>query len=124
MTIQIDQSHFLPKIKSFSESSRKRSKFQDNIVDLGRDAMDVAQGWFDEEPWNDGDPENYDTQRECRIELKRYIIKRLDLSDTNKSWFIPDIVWIWLAKEVITYLVKLLIEWYWGDLSDKMGLDP
>jgi len=123
MTIQIDQSLFLPKIKSFSESRHKRRKFQDSLVDLGRDVLDDAQGWFDEQPWRFGVLENYDTQRECRIELKRYITKKIDLSDRNKSWFVPNIIFIWIAKELITYIIKQIIEHYWPDLVDEMGLE-
>ena len=123
MTIKIDQSLFLPQIKSFSQSQMKRRKFQDNIVDLGRDVLDEAQGWFDDQPWKYGALENFDTQRECRIELRRYIASRINLSDHNKSWFVPDFVWIWVAKQVITFVIKKIIEHYWSDLIKEIGLD-
>jgi hypothetical protein len=122
MPIQIDESLFLPKIKEFAE--RNRPSYQDNSVDLGRDALVVAQGWFDEQPWKDGNLEHYNTQRECRIELKRYILSRMSLTDHDRSWFVPSFVWIFVARMVITYIVKLIIEHYWPQLSDEIGLEP
>lgn len=123
MTIQIDKSHFLPQLKTYSTSSRRNTRFQDNIVGCGRDAMDIAQGWFDAEPWKHGDPADFDTQRECRVHLKRYISREMKSSQTEKSYFLPHIVWSFIAQQVITWIVKLLIEWYWPDLCKEMGLE-
>jgi hypothetical protein len=123
MSIQIDQSIFLPKIKEYSTSSRRNSKFQDNIVDIAREALDIAQGWFDDEPWRSNPVEHYDTQRECRVELKRYISKHDLVGNPNKSYFLPHIVWSFIAQQVISWIVKLIIEHYWPDLINEMGLE-
>jgi hypothetical protein len=123
MTIKIDQSIFLPKIKTYSENAKRRREFKEQIVDLSRDVMDEAQGWFDEAPWVDSPIEHFDTQRECRVELSRHISRKIDLSDHKRSWFVPNFVFIWLANQLVTYILKLIIEHYWGDLSKEIGID-
>lgn len=122
MTIQINQSFFLPKLKTYAENNRPQ--FQDNSVDLARDILDVAQGWFDSKPWEKDKIENYDTQRECRIELKRYIKDHLDLNNQEATWFVPEYVWKWTAKYVVNYVVKLIIEHYWEDIMQEIGIEP
>ena len=83
MSIQIDQSKILPQLKTWAEGRRR--VYEDNSVDLGRETLDVAQEWFDLEPWIDGKPEHYDTKRECRIELKRFILARIRSNFFNSS---------------------------------------
>ena len=121
MSIQINEDFFLPKIKEFAQ--KNKPVYQDNSVDLGRTVLSVAQGWFDDQPWTRSKKEYYDTQRECRIELKRYILNNIDLRDERKSFFVPTFVWIWIAQTIITYIVKMIIEHYWTDLSAEIGLD-
>ncbi len=123
MSIQIDHSLFLPQIKTYSTRGRRETQFQDQIVDLGRDVLSEAQGWFDDAPWTQRPLEDFDTQRECRIELKRFIMNNISLQDSKRSWFIPNFVWVWIAQQVITYIVKMLIEHYWPDLIVEMGLE-
>jgi hypothetical protein len=121
MSIQIDQSLFLPKIKRFA--SKNKPRFQDEQVDLAREVLEEAQSFMDDQPWK-GQPEyNWDTQRECRIEMKRYILNKIDLSDDKKSYFVPTFVWVFVARLVINYIVKLIIEHYWSDLQKEIGID-
>lgn len=120
MSITLNRSLFLPQIKKYSEGLYK--EYEDNCVDLGRDVIEVAQGWFDEKPWQSGNREDFDTQRECRIELKRYIVSKMNLHDTNKSWYVPNFTWSWVSTKMITYVVKILIEHHWDDLMNDMGL--
>lgn len=121
MPIQINEDIFLPRIKEFAVKHRK--DYEDNSVDLGRAVLETAQGWFDEQPWKSGKVEHYDTQRECRIELKRYVLNNIDLQDEKRSFFIPTFVWLWIAQAIVTYIVKLIIEHYWGDLTVEIGID-
>jgi len=114
MSIQINQAKILPQLKTWAEGRRRT--YEDNSVDLGRETLDVAQEWFDLEPWKTGNPEHFDTKRECRIELKRFIMKRVDLKDSTKSYWVPSFVWTWVAQQVITYIVKLIIDNYWEDI--------
>jgi len=48
---------------------------------------------------------------------------KIELNNSDKSYFVPSIVWIWLAKMVITYVVKLLIEHYWPELKIILDLE-
>jgi len=121
MSIQIDKSLFLPQINKFVNS--KRRPYRDNSVALSEEVMDEAQNFFDDAPWVGGRRENWDTQKECRLEMKRYILNKIDLEDRDRSYFIPSFVWIWIAKMVINYVIKLIIEHYWSDLQKEMGID-
>jgi hypothetical protein len=121
MAIQIDKSLFLPKINKFANS--KRRPYRDNSVALSEEVMDEAQNFFNDAPWVGGRRENWDTQKECRLEMKRYILNKIDLEDRDRSYFIPSFVWIWIAKMVINYVIKLIIEHYWSDLQKEMGID-
>ena len=123
MAIKIEQSLFLPKMKHYSEQGRRRREFKEQIVDLSRDVLDSAQAWFDETPWVDRPIEEFDTQRECRIELKRHVSRNIKLSDKDRSWFVPNFVFVWIAQQVITYVIKLIIEHYWGDMMKEIGID-
>lgn len=114
MSIQINQQQIMPKLKNWCET--RRARYEDNSIDLGREVLDASQGWFDLEPWVTGKPEHYDTKRECRIELKRHVMKQIDLFDVGKSYFVPSFVWTWIAQQVITYIVKLIIDNYWEDI--------
>jgi|TARA_R110000772_G_scaffold103023_1_gene203955 hypothetical protein len=114
MSIQINQQLFMPRLKEWCETRRQR--YEDNSVDLGREVLEEAQGWFDLEPWKSGRTEHFDTKRECRIELKRHIMKKVDLNDMSRSYFVPSFVWTWIAHQVITYIVKLIIDTYWEDI--------
>ena len=121
MSIQIDKSLFLPQINKFANS--KRRPYRDNSVALSEEVMDEAQNFFNDAPWEGGRRENWDTQKECRLEMKRYILNKIDLEDRDRSYFIPSFVWIWIAKMVINYVIKLIIEHYWSDLQKEMGID-
>lgn len=120
MSIKINNSLFLPQIKQYSETLTK--EYEDNCVDLGRDVLTVAEGWFQEQPWQTGKREDFDTQRECRIELKRYVVSKMKLDDASKSWYAPTFTWSWVSSKLVTYVVKILIEHYWDQLMDDMGL--
>ena len=63
MSIQIDRSLFLPQIKDRS-SKRQYAQYEDNCVDLGSETIDIAQEWFDNQPWLYGAREDYDTQHD------------------------------------------------------------
>jgi hypothetical protein len=120
MAIQINQSLFLPQIKEYSTTLP--SDYEDNCVDLGRDVLNVAAEWFLAQPWQSGNREDFDTQRECRIELKRFIVSKIDINDKTKSWCASSFTWSWTSNKIITYIVKILIEYYWDDLMQEMGL--
>ena len=121
MTIQIDKSLFLPKLNTFA--GKHKPKFKENSLSLGEEVLDSAQHFFDDEPWK-GQPRNYwETQRDCRLEMKRYIMQKIDIESRDKSYFVPTFVWVWLAKLVINYIIKLIIEHYWSDLQKEIGID-
>ena len=121
MAITLDKDIFLPQIKLYAENNKPA--YQDQCVDLSYDVLDMAQSWFDLEPWTLGRPQDYDTMRECRISMKRYIVTNVDFKDRRKSYnLIPGFVFQWIAGYLITFIVKIIIEHYWDELSDEIGL--
>lgn len=62
--------------------------------------------------------------RECRISMKRYIMSNVDFKDRSKAYnLIPSFVFRWVAGHLITFIVKIIIEYYWDELVDDMGID-
>ena len=108
MVIQIDRQHFLPLI--FQEHG-----WEPNIpIPCGRlssAVLTVAQGWFDDPPFKRDKKIN--TQRECRMSLKYCVLQEIDLKDKNNSFFLPNFGWIREQQKISSYIVKLLIEYYW-----------
>lgn len=107
MGIQIDQDYFLPQIDSEYGSGR----FGDSGKKLSREVLNVAQGWFDDPPFKSD--ETINSRRECRISLKYYVLQEINLRDKNNSFFMPTFIWVWVAQQIVSYIAKLLIEFYW-----------
>ena len=78
------------------------------IVMLADEVIDIAEEWAANYT---GYPEKK-TKRELRRELKSYIKERINLRDKDKAYFIPTFVWVFIAQQVINWLVKILIEKY------------
>jgi len=116
MKIQVNRDYFMPKVKERFGGSRRA--YHDQSVDLADDVFNIAQEWFNSEPWND-DLE-LDTRREMRINLTRYIKDRIDFTDHTKSYFLPTFVWVYIAQQVIGWIVKQIIEHYWGDIRAEL----
>mgnify|MGYP003142107140 CR=1 FL=1 len=116
MKIKINRDYFMPKIKE--RFGGERRAYHDQSVDFADDVLEMCQEWMDEEPWND-DLE-LDTRREMRINLTRYIKKKVDFTDHTKSYFLPTFVWVYLAQAVIGWIVKQIIEYYWTDIRAEL----
>tara|TARA_R100001163_G_C4989214_1_gene142434 strand:+ start:222 stop:605 length:384 start_codon:yes stop_codon:yes gene_type:complete len=115
MTIQIDESLFLPQVKSRFAKEKKGRK----IRSLSKEVIKEAQNYFDDAVWvNDKDLE---TKRDIKKSMLKYTLAKINLKDSKKSFFIPTFIWVFLAQQVISYLVKLIIEHYW--LHDEEELD-
>ena len=54
----------------------------------------------------------FKNKRELRKDLKKYIMDRVDLQDTKRAYFIPSFIWIFLAGQIISYIVRLIVERY------------
>jgi|DEB0MinimDraft_6_1074348.scaffolds.fasta_scaffold44660_1 hypothetical protein len=120
--IVINPDIFLPEIKRYAINNKPM--YQDQCVDLSYDVMEMAQAWFDLKPWELGRPQDYDTMRECRISMKRYIATGLDYNDNTKAYnLIPSFIFRWIAGYLITYIVKLIIDYYWDDLIIAIGIE-
>jgi len=65
MSIQIDNSLFLPQIKRFARSHRPT--FKQQSMELGEEALGIAQQWFDDAPWESGPIEWYDTNESVAL---------------------------------------------------------
>jgi|TARA_R110000823_G_scaffold226188_3_gene353919 hypothetical protein len=79
-----------------------------NMEGLAAEVVDLAEDWAQ----NYTDYPEKKTRRELRRELRKHIKDNLDLEDHTKSYFIPSFVWIFLAQQLISWLIKILIEKY------------
>mgnify|MGYP003628246347 FL=1 len=114
MTIQIDSSLFLPQVKS-KFSRRKQTK---NIESLSDETIIQAQQYFDDAVWIKD--ETIKNKKDTRVSMTAYVLSRVDLNDRKKSFFVPTFVWAWIAQQVIGYLVKIIVNYYWMHDPDVM----
>jgi len=114
MTIQIDSSLFLPQVKS-KFSRRKQIK---NIESLSDEIIIQAQHYFDDAVWIKD--ETIKNKKDTRVSMTAYVLSRVDLNDRKKSFFVPTFVWAWIAQQVIGYIAKIIINYYWMHDPDVM----
>ena len=112
--ITIDKNVYMPYIKE--KYGKEGHAFPDESVDFAGHVGYFAQKWMDEAPW-ESDPE-LDTPRELRISLRRYIKRNIDLQDHRRSYFVPSFVWVFLAQQLIGWIVRLIIEHYFAQISE------
>jgi len=115
MNVQIDRSVFGDKLERRFGGKRA---YADQSFDLLDEVYDKAQEWFDDELQHH--PKDKDSPRDLRISLKRYICNNIDLSDSKRSFFVGSHIWVWIATQLITYIVKLLIEHYWEEIYSSV----
>ena len=115
MTIQIDSSLFLPQVKS-KFARRKQTK---NIKSLSDETIIQAQHYFDDAVWIKD--ETIKNKKDTRASMTAYVLSRVDLNDRKKSFFVPTFVWAWIAQQVIGYLVKIIVNYYWMHDPDDMN---
>lgn len=52
------------------------------------------------------------SRRELRKDLKQYIMMNTNLRDSSTSFFIPSFIWVFLAGQIISFIVRYIIEKY------------
>jgi hypothetical protein len=118
MTIKIDRSRFKKMAKErYGDGSRQHAG---EAVDFSDDVITTAQEYLDSNAWLD-DPE-IDSKRAARIAMQRYVRNNLDLSDEKRSWFLPSFIWIFLARQVIMFIVMAILDLYWVQMATEKGL--
>ena len=85
----------------------------DETYALADEAIDLAEEWLNENEDRVGDM----TRRKIRMEVRKYIKERMDFSNTDKAYFVPTFIWVWAAQQIITWLVRIIIERYLSDSS-------
>jgi len=78
----------------------------------------LAQEWIDKKEWAT-DPE-LDTSRECRIAMNKHIKSQIDFNDPDKSWCIKQNTWRLISQQLTIYIVKLVVDHYWGDIFTEL----
>ena len=86
----------------------EKKEYRKNMQELAEEVIDLAEEWAQNFT---GYPEKM-TRRELRKSLRKHIKENLDIHDDSKSYFIPSFIWAFLAQQLITWLVKILIEKY------------
>tara|TARA_B100000497_G_C7505504_1_gene308307 strand:+ start:320 stop:673 length:354 start_codon:yes stop_codon:yes gene_type:complete len=90
-----------------------RRLYRQQQMDLVKAICDCSKEWF-EDP---NQPEWPDNQIDARIELKNYVTESLQIYEKKSKFFIPTSVWVWIASQVVTYVVKVLIELNWSEIE-------
>ena len=50
------------------------------------------------------------TRREARKDLKIYVMSKINLNDYKKSYFLPSFIRVFIATQIISYIIKMIIE--------------
>jgi hypothetical protein len=58
------------------------------------------------------------TRRELRKDLKTHIVSQVDLQDQSKAYYIPSFIWMFIAGQVISWVVRYLIRKYTNGQGD------
>tara|TARA_Y100001963_G_scaffold148211_1_gene225711 strand:- start:542 stop:868 length:327 start_codon:yes stop_codon:yes gene_type:complete len=82
--------------------------YRKNMEGLAEHVIELAEEWAQNFT---GYPEKM-TRRELRKSLRKHIRENLNIEDDTKSYFIPSFVWAFLAQQLISWLIKILIEKY------------
>ena len=93
------------------EEKYNDSHHDDETYALADEAVDLAGEWLKEN--EDRIPDM--TRRKIRMEMRKYIKERVDFQNTEKAYFVPTFIWVWAAQQIITWLVKIIIENYLDD---------
>tara|TARA_R100000278_G_scaffold113697_1_gene91937 strand:+ start:280 stop:600 length:321 start_codon:yes stop_codon:yes gene_type:complete len=79
--------------------------YSDQASILTREVMKISEEWMKQAKGI-----NRMTVREARRELRLYIDERIDLQDMKRSYFLPTFIWVWVAGQIITFIIKWIIE--------------
>tara|TARA_R110001592_G_C12821349_1_gene718992 strand:- start:74 stop:397 length:324 start_codon:yes stop_codon:yes gene_type:complete len=82
--------------------------YEDETYALADECIDLAEEWANN---YDGDPSTKN-KRQLRLELRKYIKSKIDLEDYKKAYFLPTFIWVWLAQQIIGWIVKFIIDQY------------
>lgn len=119
MSIKINKAKIKEQVKlKFGHPTRA---YGANAIDFSDEVIENAQEYMDTNHWLT-DPK-IDSKREARIAMKRYITANIDMRDDKKSWFVPTFIWIWIAKQVIMFIVMVIINNYWSQMAEEKGLE-
>ena len=50
------------------------------------------------------------SRREARKDLKIYVMDNINLNGYKKSYFLPSFIWVFIATQIISYIIKMIIE--------------
>jgi hypothetical protein len=119
MSIQINKAKIKEQVKlKFGHPARA---YGANALDFADEVIENAQEYMDSNHWLT-DPK-IDSKREARLAMKQYISAHIDIRDAKKSWFVPTFIWIWIAKQVIMFIVMMIINNYWSQMAEEKGLE-
>lgn len=102
--MKIDRSKLYNEI----EAQFPDTNYSESVNLLARDCMAAAQEWIDEHAASSDSK----TKRELRKDLKDYIASKVNPRDSTKAFFIPTFIWIFVANQIITFIVRWIIDRY------------
>lgn len=102
--MKIDRS----KLYSDVESKFPDTNYSESVNLLARDCMVAAEEWLDDNAKQSAKK----SKRELRKDLKAHITSKVNPRDSTQAFFIPTFVWIFIAGQVINFIVRWIIARY------------
>lgn len=102
--MKIDRSKLYAEV----ESSFPDTNYSESVNLLARECMVAAEEWLDE----NAAKSRSKTKRELRKDLKAHIASKVNPRDSTQAFFIPSFVWVFIAGQVINFIVRWVINRY------------
>lgn len=90
------------------ESNFPDTNYSESVNLLARDCMNAAEEWLAENSKGSGSK----TKRELRKDLKAYIASKVNPRDSTQAYFIPSFIWVFIAGQVISFIVRWIVNRY------------
>ena len=82
--------------------------YDQQSYELADEVADLAEEWIQE---NEGRIPDM-PRRRIRLEMRKYVRSKIDMTDETKGYFVPAFIWAWAAQQIITWAIKLIVEKY------------
>jgi hypothetical protein len=116
MAIQFDDQHFFQMMQDERfDHDDKYGGYNEELQAYGDALILEAKKWFDSKQYLF----NPQSKRAARIALLRYLREACNYNSPDNAWFVPSFIWAFIAKELLLYVIKLIIDYYWDDVVEE-----
>jgi len=93
------------KIYEAVEAEFNDPTYSDQASSLTRDVIAACESWLKDN--KTGIPRS---AREARKDMREFVYTKIDLNDYKRHYFLPSFIWLFIAGQVISFIVKWIIE--------------